>query len=116
MMVDHGSRHHLFGRALRRADWTARELWLAVISRGGTVSVLDLDAFLHGLNSLPPDQQDVLALALNERLTDLYESVKVPYLAAPGAAGSPAENPLAVLEEHLRAARGTDHPPPRPPA
>jgi hypothetical protein len=114
-MVDHDSRHHLFDRALRRADWTPRELWLAAISRGGTVSVLDLDAFLYGLNSLPPDQQDVLALALNERLSDLYESAKVPYLATPGSSDSPAENPLAVLEEHLRAASGTTRRPPPPP-
>ena len=114
-MADHNPRHHLFDRALRRADWTMRELWLATIALGGKVGVLELEAFLYGLTFLPLDQQDILAVALNERLADLYESTKIPYLTTIDLPGPPAENPLAVIDEHLRTANGTTDRSPTPP-
>ena len=73
--------------------------------------MLDLEAFLYGLATLPPDQQNMLAITLNERLADLYESVKIPYLVTLGRLGPPAENPLDILQEHLRAGEDTTQPP-----
>lgn len=104
-MADPESRHHLFDRAMRRADWTVQQLWLGTITLGGTLSVLDLEAFLYGLTPLSPAEQDVLAITLNERLDDVYQSAKVPYLLTPDPPDAAAEDPLIVLEEHLRAAR-----------
>lgn len=112
-MVDPQSRYHLFDQAMRRAGWNVEQLWLGTVASGGTTSVFGLEAFLYGLTPLPPAQQDVLASALNERLFDLYQSARVPYLTTPGPPDAPAEDPLAVLTEHLCAAkRARDlHPP-----
>lgn len=107
-----GSRHLLFHRALERSEWDVRQLWIAAVALGGTVGLLDLEAFLYGLVVLPPDQQDVVAVALNERLAELYESAKISYLTTPPAVDSPAEHPLAVLEEHLRSPEAAPPPPP----
>ncbi|MGI3781742.1 MAG: hypothetical protein ACRYG2_13290 [Janthinobacterium lividum] len=109
-MVVPESRHHLFDRAIRRAEWNVEQLWLGSIASGGTTSVLDLEAFLYGLTPLPPAQQDVLASTLNERLDDLYQSARVAYLIAPGLPDPPAEDPLAVLAEHLNAAKSARQP------
>ena len=109
-----GSRHLLFDRALERSEWDVRQLWLAAVALGGKVGLLDLEAFLYGLTLLPPDQQDVVAVALNERLADLYESAKISYLTTPPPVDSPAEHPLTVLDEHLHAERAIIPPPPPP--
>jgi hypothetical protein len=74
------SRHQLFEAARRRADWTIEQLWIDYLALGGTLLVFDLDAYLAGLMPLPPGQQDVLACALNERLTDLSDTTRLPYL------------------------------------
>jgi len=100
-MVDPDSRHHLFDRALQQADWTVQQAWLHHIAAGGTSSVFDLEALLHGLGPLPPTQQDVLASVLNERLAVLYEPAKIPYLDTPAAPTPVVEDPLAVLHELL---------------
>jgi hypothetical protein len=74
------SRHRLFEAARRSAGWTIDELWIDYLALGGTLPAFDVDAYLAGLMPIPPGQQDVLACALNERLTDLSEKVRLPYL------------------------------------
>jgi hypothetical protein len=74
------ARHRLFEAARRSADWTIEQLWVDYLALGGTLLVFDLDAYLAGLMPLPPGQQDVLACALNERLTDLHHPTRLPYL------------------------------------
>ena len=77
------SRHQLFEDARHSACWTLEQLWLHYVALGGTLVVFDLDAYLAGLMPIPAPQQDVLACALNERLTDLHQPTQVPYLTAP---------------------------------
>jgi hypothetical protein len=74
------ARHQLFEAARCSADWTVEQLWIGYVAVGGTFLVFDLDAYLAGLMPLPPEQQDVLACALNERLTDLHHPTRLPYL------------------------------------
>ena len=74
------SRHQLFEAARRSADWTIDDLWIAYLALGGTLPVLDLKRYLCGQTLMPPGQQDVLACALNERLTDRSDATRVPYL------------------------------------
>jgi hypothetical protein len=74
------SRHELFEAARRSADWTLDELWYHYVALGGTLVIFDLEAYLFGLVPMEPGQQDVLACALNERLKDLFEAARVPYL------------------------------------
>ena len=94
-MLDPAARHEVFERARRRAGWTLEQLWIHYLALGGTLVVLDLEAYLSGLVPMPPGQQDVLACALNERFADLHESARVPYLYVLPA--SAEDDPLAVL-------------------
>ena len=106
-MSDACSRHELFEAARRRAGWTLEQLWIHYLALGGTLVVFDLEAYLTGLVPMPPAQQDVLACALNERLADLFEAARVPYLTVlPDEASAP--DPLAVLAELEEAADPTD--------
>jgi hypothetical protein len=54
-----------------RAGLTIVGLWLRFFSLGGKADPLEVDAYLAGLVPLPGDEYDILALAVNERLTDL---------------------------------------------
>lgn len=89
-----------FEDARRTAHWSVEQLWLHYLALGGTVVIFDLEAYLAGLAPLPAGQQDVLACALNERLADLDEEVRVPYLR-PVAPGPAIADALAVLDELL---------------
>ena len=97
---DPASRHQLFETARRSAGWTVEQLWLQYLALGGSLVVFDLEAHLAGLMPMPPGQQDVLACALNERLADLHQTLRVPYLTAmpDGACGDAA---TALLQELL---------------
>ena len=74
------SRYRLFQSARGEAGWTVEELWVHYLAVGGTQVFFDLDAYLAGLMPLSVPQQDVLACALNERLADLQQSTRLPYL------------------------------------
>ena len=93
--AEHPSRHQLFEAARRSAGWTLEQLWIHYLALGGTLAYFDLDAYLAGLTSLPAPQQDVLACALNERLDDLHQPVRLPYITALTA--WPGEVTLAEL-------------------
>ena len=108
-MSDDRARHELFEAARRRAGLTLEQLWLHYLALGGTLVVFDLEAYLTGLVPMPPSQQDVLACALNERLADLFEAVRVPYLTVlPDEASAP--DPLALLAELEEAADPIEEP------
>jgi hypothetical protein len=94
------SRHELFEAARRSAHWTLQQLWIDYVALGGTVVIFDLDAYLCGLMPMPPEQQDVLACALNERLQDLYEGARVPYLTV-SPDTHPSEDALQDLWNQL---------------
>lgn len=94
-------RHELFETARRRAECTITDLWVRYLALGGRLDLFTIEAYLSGLAPLPPDQQDVLANALNETLDDLCEAVKVPYLHI-GAQKPLYEDPVKVLDELLK--------------
>lgn len=101
-MTEGPARHQLFDQARRRAELSMRQLWLSYLALGGHGDLFDLEAFLQGLATLPPHEQDVLAHALNEELTELYQAARVPYLDLPDPqASEPDEDPLTVLNELL---------------
>jgi len=102
---DLSTRHHAFVAAQRHGELTLQQLWLRYIALTGTYGAFDIDAFLHGLSDLPAAQQDILAHALNERLDEVHQTRRVPYLNSRLPAVNP-EDPLAVLHQLL------DRPPP----
>ena len=59
-------------------DLEVHEAWLAYFAYGGNQVLLVVDAYLNGLVQLPAPDCDLLALVLNERLSDLH----LPHLAS----------------------------------
>lgn len=110
-MGEAAGRHELFDSARHRAGWSVEQLWIHYLALGGTLVVLDLEAYLAGLVPVPPGQQDVLACALNERLADLGESDPVPYLYA-GTEPTPAADPWALLDRLTGDGEVEGHPEP----
>lgn len=101
MVCGQGCRHELFEAARRRGEWTITDLWVQYLAVGGGLDLFSVEAYLHGLAPLPPSQQDVLANALNERLDDLYQTVKLPYLHTSGGAESLGGDALQIIYELL---------------
>lgn len=60
------------------ADLEVHDAWLAYFVYGGNQDLLVVDAYLNGLILLPVQDSDLLALVLNERLSDLH----LPHLAS----------------------------------
>ncbi|MDT0277611.1 PP2C family protein-serine/threonine phosphatase [Blastococcus goldschmidtiae] len=61
------------------ADLSLEQLWMRYFALGGTGDLTDVDAFLHGLATLPDHESDLLAHAVNERLDELSTRHRVPY-------------------------------------
>jgi hypothetical protein len=83
------------------------DLWLRYLALTGSYDVFELDAFLNDLTTWTDHEQNVLACALNERLDDLYQAARVPYLLPPSPTSAP-EDPLTVLRGLLADEQGRD--------
>jgi hypothetical protein len=77
---------------LTAACISTESLWLHYISIGGMLGVVEVEAYLKGLLSVPAFQRDVLAAAANE-LSDGPFALRAPFAndfdppaAAPGLA------------------------------
>jgi serine phosphatase RsbU (regulator of sigma subunit) len=66
--------------AIARADLTVEQLWLRYFALGGSDGPMDLEGYLEGLLPLSPLQRDILAVAVNERLDELFWPHRVPYV------------------------------------
>ncbi|WP_279536033.1 PP2C family protein-serine/threonine phosphatase [Blastococcus xanthinilyticus] len=95
------------------ADLSLEQLWVRYFALGGTADLMEVDAYLSGLATLPDDQHDLLAHAVNERLDELLARHRVPYTHTLRT-GRPSTGPLAAVVTLLEAA-GTA-PPERLPA
>ncbi|MGY1671429.1 hypothetical protein [Geodermatophilus sp. SYSU D00710] len=108
-------RHERVEAARLRAEMTVRELWLRYIALGGNGDLFDLDAYLNGLLPLADFDQNVLAVAVNERLEELYRAARVPLATPPPGPTrdpAPAEELRAVIARllDLDGASGTTRP------
>ena len=99
--------------ALRRADLPLERLWLRYFGLGGLADLAEVESYLQGDHSLPDDQRDVLAHAVNERLDELAWRRRVPYSRALPEV-RPQHGALAALLHLLDGAHGA--PPDRLPA
>ena len=96
---DSSSRHHIFAAAFDRAGWSLRQAWLSYFALGGRCDIVDVEAFLEGLVTIEAHEQDVLAVAFNERLYDLYLDRRVPYLHDAAAGSTPLPTAAEVLTD-----------------
>jgi len=90
-------------RCFARADLTLEQLWMRYFALGGSVDLLEVDAYLNGAMPLPGVQRDMLAHAVNERLDELLGRDRVPY-SRPVRQSHPVSGPLAALVELLEGA------------
>ncbi|MGY1827262.1 PP2C family protein-serine/threonine phosphatase [Blastococcus sp. SYSU DS0541] len=89
------------------------QLWVRYFALGGTADLVEVDAYLNGLASVPGDQHDLLAHAVNERLEELVTRHRVPYTRTIRS-GRPTAGPLAAVVTLLEVAGAV--PPERLPA
>lgn len=66
-------------RARRDVDMTMDDLWMRYFALGGMSSALEIEAYLLGALLAPRHDHDVLAVALNERFSELGGDHPVPY-------------------------------------
>jgi hypothetical protein len=100
-------------RGYRNADLSLEQLWVRYFALGGNLDLLDVEAYLSGLTPLPPEERDMLAHAVNERLDELRWQRRVPYSRVIRQR-RPASGPLAALVQVLETAHTA--PPERLPA
>ncbi|WP_033262250.1 PP2C family protein-serine/threonine phosphatase [Amycolatopsis vancoresmycina] len=95
-----------------RSDLTLEQLWMRYFALGGSLSLIELDAYLNGLTTLPRVDRDMLAHAVNERL-DETGPARAPYSHSVRDA-KPLHGPLKALVDLLEGAHRA--PPERLPA
>jgi hypothetical protein len=70
--VDHSCNHQReLSRAFSHAELTVQELWLRYFALGGDAGPTEVDAYVNGLMPMAEFQHNILALAVNERLSEL---------------------------------------------
>ncbi|WP_410564936.1 PP2C family protein-serine/threonine phosphatase [Amycolatopsis sp. cmx-4-61] len=96
-----------------RSDLSLEQLWMRYFALGGSLSLLELDAYLNGLVPLPRVDRDMLAHAVNERLDEVAGPARAPYSHSVSDA-KPLHGPLKALVDLLDGAHRA--PPERLPA
>lgn len=66
-------------QARQELNLTLTELWMRYFALGGMSSPLEIDAILHGALVASAHERDLLAVALNERFTELGGDHPLPY-------------------------------------
>ncbi|MCW2634462.1 MAG: protein serine/threonine phosphatase [Blastococcus sp.] len=82
--------------AFEHTHLTLEQLWMRYFALGGEADLVDVDAHLAGLLTLPNHQHDMLAHAINERLDEVVSEHRVPY-SRPLRQELPPSGPLAAL-------------------
>jgi len=77
--MEEGEQARQLAAAVGHAAITAGELWLRYFSIGGRAGEYEVEAYLHGLHSLPVLQRDLLAQAANELIDELPPLPRAPY-------------------------------------
>ncbi len=103
----------LLAACYARSRLTPEQLWMRYFALGGSQSLLELDAYLNGLTTLPRVDRDMLAHAVNERLDELAGPPRAPYSHSVRD-GKPLHGPLRALVDLLEGAHRA--PPERLPA
>ena len=81
-----------------RGELSVTELWLRYVALGGNCDVFDVDGYLQSLLPLAASEEAILAVALNERLDEVYRAARLPI---PTVHSSPMDDVLSRLVEDL---------------
>jgi len=65
--------------ARKAADLSLPELWFRYFALGGLSTTLEIEAYLLGALNATTEDQDLLAVALNERFSELGVEHPMPY-------------------------------------
>lgn len=87
-----------------RTGLTLEQLWLRYFAIGGSCGLIEVEAHLLGMMTLPVGECDMLAHAANEHLDDVDRQARIPYSRDLRSAPSRAD-PGVALVELLDAAR-----------
>ena len=74
-----GDRPGILERARREVGMSVDELWMRYFALGGMGSAVELEAYLVGALAVTSHDHDVVAVALNERFSELGGDHPVPY-------------------------------------
>jgi len=69
----------LLEQTRRSVGLSLDELWMRYFALGGMGTSLEIEAYLFGALVAPPHEHDLLAVALNERISELGGDHPVPY-------------------------------------
>jgi hypothetical protein len=108
--MDTDDRHRLCETARVRGELTVQELWLRYLALGGDHDEFDIDGYLQGILPLNTLEQDILAVALNERLDEIYRAARVPVAGTmPDASGShpPPDLVEELIDKYQSSSGGT---------
>lgn len=95
--MDEQTQHQLTVAGATKAGLEPVQLWIAYFARGGTLSQIEIEAYLQGVLDIPPEERDVLALTVNEVLQATTSRYRVPYsndaqVTNTGGHGQPVSN------------------------
>jgi len=98
--MDTENRYRQYETARVRGELSVQDLWLRYLALSGNHDAFDIDGYLQGLLALETSQEHVLAVALNERLEEVYRAALIPLPTdpPPGADGGARR---AVIDELL---------------
>lgn len=77
--MDEQTQHQLTVSGAAQAGLEPVQLWIAYFARGGTLSQIEMEAYLRGVIRISPLERDTLALTLNEVLQSITSHYRVPY-------------------------------------
>ena len=78
-MTGVGQTGAVLDQARRELGLTVRELWWRYFALGGTTVVMEIEAVLCGVLVPSTEDSDILAIALNERFSELGGGYPIPY-------------------------------------
>ena len=98
--------------AMSHADLHLVLVWDHFMNMGGIVGEVEVDAYLHGIMTLPVQERDCVAQAVNELLDDLVMTGHAPCCRAPYSASLDLCNvPCAGRGTMIGGRRGRTDPP-----
>jgi hypothetical protein len=98
--MDTEDRYRQCETARVRGGLTVQDLWLRYLALGGNHDAFDIDGYLQGLLPLETPQENVLAVALNERLEEVHRSALIPLPTGPSPEAD-SDALRAIVEELL---------------